>query len=92
MPRFTFFFGFLLTLAVCFPAYGPDRSYAMGSKSGFEHVDKKETQKEQTGQGTEKDQGAEKGERKENSGGKKEKHQPEKKPRLKYRDPYECGC
>ncbi len=92
MTRFTFFFGFLLTVAVCFPASGPDKSYAMGSKSGFEQVDTKETQKEQTGQGTEEDQGAKKGERKKNSGGNKEKSPPEQKPRLKYRDPYECGC
>ncbi|MDA8242202.1 MAG: hypothetical protein M0Z67_17765 [Nitrospiraceae bacterium] len=92
MPRFTFFLGLLLTLGVCFSAPGPDKGYAMGSKSGFEHADKKETQKEQPVQGTEKDKGAEKGVRQENAGRNKEKSRPVKKPRLKYRDPYECGC
>lgn len=92
MPRFMFFLGLLLTLAVCFSAPEPDKGYAMGSKSGFEQIDKKETQKEQTGLGTEKDKDAEKEVLKENAGGDEKKPQPEKKPRLKYRDPYECGC
>lgn len=93
MPKHTFFFGFLLTLAVCFSAPGPNKACAMGSKSGFEHADKKETQKEQKPvQGTEKGKGTEKGVLEENSGGNKEKSPPAKKPRLKYLDPYECGC
>jgi hypothetical protein len=95
MPKFTFFFGFLLTLAVCFPAPGPTRAYAMGSKSGFEHVHKEEMQKqkqEKHEQGTEKGKGVEEGTQQERSGVKKEKSSPEKKPRLKYRDLYECGC
>ena len=91
MPKHTFFFGFLLTLAVCFSAPGPNKACAMGSKSGFERTEKKETQ-EQRQQGTEKGKGAEKGVRKENAGGNKEKSPPAKKPRLKYLDPYECGC
>ena len=92
MPKHTFFFGFLLTLAVCFSAPGPNKACAMGSKSGFEQAPKKGTQKEQPAQGTEKDKGAGKGVRQENSGENKEKCTPAKKPRLKYLDPYECGC
>jgi len=92
MARFTFFFGALLTFAVCFPAPGPTGVFAMGSKSGFDQIRREGEQKEQTGQGPEKDEGAEKGVQKENPGGKEEKFPPEKKPRLKYRDPYECGC
>jgi hypothetical protein len=92
MARFTFFFGALLTLAVCFPVPGPERVFAMGSKSGLDQIHREEKQKEQTGRDPEKDKGTEKGVQKGSPGGKEEKSPPEKKPRLKYRDPYECGC
>ena len=92
MARLSFLFGVLLTFAVCMYAPGPDKGYAMGSKSGFEQIHNEEKQKEQAVQGSEKDRGTEKGVKKENPGGKEEKSPPEKKPRLKYRDPYECGC
>lgn len=92
MVRLGFLFEALLIFAVCLYAPGPDEGYAMGSKSGFEQIHKEEKQKEQTGQGPEKDKSTEKKVQEENPGGKEEKSPPEKKPRLKYRDPYECGC
>lgn len=92
MARFTFFLGLLLILAVCLSAPGPDKGYAMGSKSGFEQLHKEGNKKERAVQGPEKDKGTENGVKKEDPGGKEEKSPPEKKPRLKYRDPYECGC
>jgi hypothetical protein len=92
MARFSFLFGALLTFAVCLYAPGPDKGYAMGSKSGFEQIHKEEKQKEQAVQGPEKDKSTEKKVQEESPGGNGEKSPPEKKPRLKYRDPYECGC
>ena len=93
MARFTFLFGALLTFAVCFPAPGPERVFAMGSKSGLEQIQREEEkQKEQTDQRPEKDKGTEKEVQKWTPGGKEEMFPPEEKPRLKYRDPYECGC
>lgn len=92
MARLSFLFGALLTFVVCLYAPGPDKGYAMGSKSGFGQIHTEEKQKEQAVEGTGKDRGAEKGVKKEKPGGKEEKSLPGKKPRLKFRDPYECGC
>jgi hypothetical protein len=90
MARFGFLFGALLAFAFCFPA--PETVFAMGSKNGFDQIHREEKQKGQSAQGPVKEEGTEKGVQKENPGGEKEKSPPKKKPRLKYRDPYECGC
>ena len=91
MARFIFF-GALVTFVVCFPALCPESVFAMGSKSGLDQINMEGKQKEQTGQGPEKDRSTEKKEQEKSPGGNGEKSPPEKKPRLKYRDPYECGC
>jgi len=92
MTRFSFFFAALTAIAVCLAVTGPAKGFAMGTKSGFEQTRKDEIQKEQTGKsaGEKNDGGKEL--RKDQTDGKEEKSPPEKKPRLKYRDPYECGC
>ena len=91
MVRFIFFSA-LLTFAVCFPSLCLESVFAMGPKSGLDKIHMEEKQKEQTGQGPEKDKGTEKKVQEKGPGGKEEKSPPEKKPRLKYWDPYECGC
>jgi hypothetical protein len=92
MAKFTFFFGALLALAVCSPGPGPESVFAMGSRSGPDEMHRQGKQTEQTTHGPEKNKDDKGGALKENPGGKKEKSPPQKKPRLKYRDPYECGC
>jgi hypothetical protein len=92
MAMFNIFFTELLTFAVCLPALAPDRVLAMGPGSGLDQLHDKEGQEEQTGQRPEEDEGRKPGVQKENAREQKEKSAPEKKPRLKYRDPYECGC
>lgn len=87
-----FFYFALLMFAVCLAETCPTKVFAMGTRSGFEQIRKDEIQKEQNGKGFEEKDGQGKELRKEQSGEKEEKSPPEKKPRLKYRDPYECGC
>ncbi len=92
MTRIDFFYAILLTFAVCLAGTFPTKAFAMGTKSGFEQIRKDEIQKEQNSKGAE-DKGSQGKElHNEQSGEKQEKSQPQKKPRLKYRDPYECGC
>ena len=92
MTRSLFFFIALLAFAVRLTAACPGECLAMGTKSGFEQIQKDKTQKEQTEKSADekKDRGKEL--RKDRTGGEEEKSTPEQKPRLKYRDPYECGC
>lgn len=92
MTRLSFFFVVLLTFAVCLATMGPKKGFAMGTKSAFEKIRKDEIQKEQTDESAGEKNGRGEELRKDQTGGKEEKPPPEKKPRLKYRDPYECGC
>lgn len=64
----------------------------MGTKSSFEQTRKDEIQKEQTDKSAGEKDGRGNKLRKDQPGGKEEKSPPGKKPRLKYWDPYECGC
>jgi len=92
MTRIDFFSVALLMSAVCLAATSPTKVFAMGTKSGFEQIRKDEIQKEQNGKSAEEKDRRGKELRKEQTGEKEEKSAPEKKPRLKYWDPYECGC
>ncbi len=92
MIRFSFLLAALLTFAVCLAATCPARGFAMGTKSGFEQIREDEIQKEQTDKSAGEKNGHGKELQKDQTGGKEEKSPPGKKPRLKYRDPYECGC
>lgn len=86
------FFSALLTFAVCFPALCPENVFAMGPKSGLNQIHMEGEEKEQTNQDTEKDRGTEKKVQEKGPDGNEEKSPPEKNPRLKFWDPYECGC
>jgi hypothetical protein len=60
------------------PLQGGSKNPERGTESGERNLEKGKSGKEST--------------TKEKEGRKIEKPSPGKKPRLKYRDPYECGC